>query len=133
MSGIQKIILIGNLGKDPEIHTFEDGSKKASFSLAVSESYKNKAGEKVESTEWFNIACFNGLAGVVENYLKKGSKVYIEGKNKTRSYDDKDGNKKYYTEVICNNLNMLGSLGDTSQQNTQQPDAQSSDDDDLPF
>lgn len=128
--GTQLIIITGNLGKNPEVFTYESGDKKASFSVAVSESWKNKAGEKVEETEWFNVAMFRGLAGVAENYLQKGSKVYIEGKLKTRSYQDKDGQTKYATELIASKMSMLSSL---SEQSNGQPQAQDEEQDDIPF
>ncbi|NVO03113.1 MAG: single-stranded DNA-binding protein [Bacteroidetes bacterium] len=108
MAGINKVILIGNLGKDPEIQTLESGAKKASFSLATSESYKNKEGVRVDQTEWHNIVLWRGLAEIAEKFLKKGNTVYIEGKIRTRSWDDKEGNKRYTTEIIGDNLTMLG-------------------------
>lgn len=129
--GTQLIIITGNLGADPEIWTFEDGTKKASFSVAVSESYKNKAGEKVEETEWFNVVLYRGIAGVAEQYLKKGSKVYIEGKIKTRSYQDKDDQTRYTKELIGYKLTMLSSLQDQSHTGAPQPTEEETDD--LPF
>jgi single-strand DNA-binding protein len=108
MAGINKVILVGNLGKDPEIQTLESGAKKASFSLATSESYKNKEGVRVDQTEWHNIVLWRGLAEIAEKFLKKGNTVYIEGKIRTRSWDDKEGNKRYTTEIIGDNLTMLG-------------------------
>lgn len=109
MAGVNKVILVGNLGKDPEIKTFESGTKKASFSLATAESYKDKNGEKKENTEWHNIVFWGNLVDVIDKYLKKGNQVYIEGKITSRSYDDKDGNKKYITEIVGTSLVMLGS------------------------
>jgi len=108
MAGINKVILIGNMGKDPEIRSLENGVKVASFSLATSESYKNKEGQKVEQTEWHNIVMWRGLAEVAEKYLKKGSQIYLEGKIRTRSWDDKEGNKRYTTEIIADTFTMLG-------------------------
>ena len=87
MAGINRVILVGNLGKDPEIMTFENGVKKATFSLATSESYKNKEGVKVDQTEWHNIVLWRGLAEIAEKYLRKGHQIYMEGKIKTRSYE----------------------------------------------
>jgi single-strand DNA-binding protein len=108
MAGVNKVILVGNLGKDPEAITFDNGVKKVSFSLATSESYKDKEGNKIDQTEWHNIVLWRGLADVAEKYLIKGSQVYIEGKIRTRSWDDKDGNKRYTTEINADNLIMLG-------------------------
>jgi single-strand DNA-binding protein len=107
MAGINRVILIGNLGKDPETMTFENGVKKTSFPLATTESYKNKEGAKVEQTEWHNIVLWRGLAEVAEKYLKKGNQIYLEGKIKTRSWEQ-DGIKKYITEIYADNMVMLG-------------------------
>ena len=93
MSGVNKVILLGNLGKDPEVRRLDDGRGVANFSLATSETYKNKAGEKVTNTEWHNVVLWSPLADIAESYLKKGSQVYIEGKISNRSYEDKDGVK----------------------------------------
>jgi single-strand DNA-binding protein len=112
MAGVNRVILIGNLGKDPEIRNLEGGVKKASFSLATSETYKGKNGEKVDQTEWHNIVLWRGLAEVAESYLKKGNSIYVEGKIKTRDYTDKDGNKRYITEIVADNMVMLGSKRD---------------------
>ncbi len=108
MAGVNKVILVGNLGKDPETKTFESGTKKASFSLATAESYKDKDGNKQEKTEWHNVVFWGNLVDVIGKYLKKGSQVYVEGKLTTRSYEDKDGVKKYVTEVLGQSLTMLG-------------------------
>jgi len=107
MRGVNKVILVGNLGKDPEIKYFESGVAKASFSLATSESYMAKSGERVDTTEWHNIVLWRGLADIAEKYLKKGDPIYLEGKIRNRSWDDADGNKKYITEIEGNNLVML--------------------------
>ena len=107
MAGINKVILIGNLGKDPEVMTFDNGVKKATFSLATTESYKNKEGNRVEQTEWHNIVLWRGLAEVAEKYLQKGNQIYLEGKIKTRSYEQY-GVKKYVTEILGDNMTMLG-------------------------
>jgi len=107
---VNKVILIGNLGKDPEVRHLENGAAVANFSIATSENYKDrKTGEKVSQTEWHNIVAWRGLAEIAEKYLKKGAKVYIEGKLKTRTWQDKEGNNRYSTEVITDNLTMLGS------------------------
>jgi len=103
-----KVQLIGNLGNAPEIITLESGKKLAKFSIATNETYKNAQGEKVQDTQWHNVVAWNKTAEIVEKYLGKGKEVAIEGKLTTRSYDDKDGNKRYITEVVCNELLMLG-------------------------
>ena len=100
--GINKVIIVGNLGKDPEVRTFANGGKVCNFSVATSESWKDKqTGERKEKTEWHNISIFNeGLAGVAEKYLRKGSKVYLEGKLQTRKWQDQSGNDRYSTDVV---------------------------------
>ncbi|AOW21328.1 single-stranded DNA-binding protein [Urechidicola croceus] len=103
-----KVQLIGNLGNNPEIITLDSGSKLAKFSIATNESYKNTQGEKVTDTQWHNIVAWNKTAEIVEQYLEKGKEIAIEGKLTSRSYDDKDGNKRYVTEIVCNELLMLG-------------------------
>lgn len=114
---VNKVILVGNLGKDPEIRKLSDGRPVANLSLATSESWKDKAtGEKREKTEWHRIVCFNeGLCRVIEQYLKKGAKIYIEGQLQTRKWQDKDGQDKYSTEVVLQGFNsqlvMLDSRG----------------------
>ena len=117
---VNKVILIGRVGKDPEVRTMDSGNKVANFSLATSEKYTKKDGEKVENTEWHNISIWRGLAEVVEKYVKKGSLLYLEGKIKTRSYE-KDGEKRYITEVICHDMTMLGSKSDNQQAATSEP------------
>ena len=147
MSGsVNKVILIGNLGKDPDVRHLENGATVANFPIATSENYKDrKTGEKVSQTEWHNIVVWRGLADITERYLKKGDKVYIEGKLRTRSWQDQDGNTKYTTEVVADNLTMLGKSPDNSTSPPSQPAAASSsttqnedfsgpdDSDDLPF
>ncbi len=103
-----KVQLIGNLGSAPEIITLESGKKLAKFSLATNESYKNAQGEKVTETQWHNLVAWNNTAEIVEKYLEKGKEIAIEGKLTSRSYDDKDGNKRYVTEIIVNELLLLG-------------------------
>lgn len=107
MAGVNKVILVGNLGKEPEVRRLENGRAVATFSLATSETYKNKTGEKVTNTEWHNIVLWTPLAEVAERFLHKGSQVYIEGKITNRSYDDKEGNKKYITEIVAREMTML--------------------------
>ena len=102
-----KVQLIGRLGQDPEIITFKDGGKMAKFSLATDDSYKDKNGNKVERTYWHNVVVRNGLVKVVEEYVTKGKEIAIEGKLINRSYEDKDGQKRYVTEVVANELLML--------------------------
>jgi len=105
--GVNKVILIGNLGKDPEVQSF-DNYKKAAFSLATTEHSRDKDGNDVQHTEWHNIVVWRGLAEVAELYLRKGSQVFIEGKLRTRSFDGKDGVKKYVTEIQADNMVLLG-------------------------
>ncbi len=109
---INKVILVGNVGKDPDVRYLDSGVVVASFPFATSETYKNKQGEKVTNTEWHNIVMWRGLAEVVEKYVNKGTQLYIEGKIRTRSYDDRDGNRRYITEIIGDNVQMLGRKSD---------------------
>jgi single-strand DNA-binding protein len=104
-----KVQLIGNLGNNPEIITLESGKKLAKFSIATNESYKNAQGEKVTDTQWHNIVAWNKTAEIIEKYLEKGSEVAIDGKLTSRSYETKEGEKRYITEIVCNELLMLGS------------------------
>ena len=103
-----KVQLIGNLGNDPEITNLEGGKKIAKFSLATNETYTNQAGEKITNTDWHNLIAWNKTADIIEKFTKKGKEIAIEGKLSSRSYDDNDGNKKYITEVLVNELLMLG-------------------------
>jgi single-strand DNA-binding protein len=114
MAGINKVILVGNLGKDPEIRSIEGGRKVANFTLATTETYKNKNGEKVDQTEWHNVVFWGPVAEVIERFLKKGSQIYVEGKIRTRSYDDKDGVKRYITEILGEQMTMLGKASGSS-------------------
>jgi len=107
-NGINKVTLIGNLGKDPDIARLESGVKKATFSLATTETYKNKDGVKTDHTEWHNIVLWRGLAEVAENYLKKGNSVYIEGRIRRREYEDKEGQKRFIYEILGDSMQMLG-------------------------
>ena len=137
MAGVNKVILIGNLGKDPDIFSFENGVKKASFPLATTESYKDKEGNRVDQTEWHNIVLWRGLAEVAEKYLNKGKQIFLEGRIRTRSWDDKDGNKRYITEILGDNMTMLGGRRDqneTQQNKVEEPAApEPTSEDDLPF
>lgn len=103
-----KVQLIGNLGNDPEIINLESGKTLAKFSIATNENYKNSQGEKVTDTQWHNIVAWGKTAEIVEKYVTKGKEVAIEGKLTTRTWEDKDGMKRYTTEVVCNELLMLG-------------------------
>jgi single-strand DNA-binding protein len=145
MSGINKVILVGNLGKDPEVRHLEGGAVVAKFPLATSESYKTKDGQRIDQTEWHNIVMWRGLAESAEKYLRKGSLVYVEGKIRTRSWDDKEGNKRYSTEIIADTMTMLSSKRseesqhgsseqkpNTSEEN-QSVDTPNPSGDDLPF
>jgi single-strand DNA-binding protein len=107
MSGVNKVILVGHLGKDPEVRHLDGNVSVASFPLATSESY-NKDGKRIEQTEWHNIVMWRGLADVAAKYLQKGKLVYIEGKLRTRSFEDKEGHKKYSTEIVAENFTLLG-------------------------
>jgi single-strand DNA-binding protein len=107
MSSVNKVILIGHLGKDPEIRYLEGGATLVTFSLATSESY-TKDNKKIEQTEWHNIVMWRGLADVAAKYLQKGRQVYIEGKIRSRNYEDKEGIKHHLTEIIADNFTMLG-------------------------
>jgi len=138
MAGVNKVILLGHLGKDPEVKKLDSGKSVANFSLATSEVYKNKEGEKVTNTEWHNIVLWSPLAEIAESYLKKGSQLYIEGKISNRSYEDKDGVKKYISEVVGRDLTLLGrpanneSNESSNNQNVGESNA-SGEVDDLPF
>lgn len=115
MAGINKVILVGNLGKDPEVRYLEGGTAVANFSIATSESFKDKtSGERRTVTEWHNVVLWRGLAEIAEKYLKKGNQVYIEGKLRTRKWQDKDGKDRYTTEIVGDNLQMLGKKEENS-------------------
>src|SRR5690554_2293160 len=111
MSGVNKVILVGHLGKDPEVRYLEGNVTVASFPLATTETY-NKDGKRVEQTEWHNIVMWRGLADVASKYLQKGRLVYIEGKLRTRNYEDKEGIRRYSTEVVAENFTLLGRRSD---------------------
>ena len=145
MSGINKVILVGNVGKDPEVKYLEGGVAVAKFPLATSEVYKNKEGQRVESTEWHNIVMWRGLAEVAEKYVRKGKQLYIEGRIKTRTYGE-ENNKKYFTEILADTMTMLGTRGDGSGSSTHSgtseparmvdtpaPEISAGPSDDLPF
>jgi single-strand DNA-binding protein len=144
MSGVNKVILVGRLGKDPEVRNLENGAAVANFTMATSESYKDKTtGEKKEVTEWHNIVLWRGLAEIAQKYLHKGDLVYIEGKLRTRSWE-KEGVTRYTTEVVGDNMTMLGtrgggntsSAGESRSSAERTPDYSNADaagTDDLPF
>lgn len=113
MGSLNKVMLIGNLGKDPEIRAIPSGVKVANFSIATTERYTDKNGQKVDKTEWHNIVMWRGLAEVAEKYLKKGKQIFVEGRLQTRSWDDQTGQKKYMTEIVADNMVMLGSPRDS--------------------
>ncbi|MBR9921438.1 MAG: single-stranded DNA-binding protein [Bacteroidetes bacterium] len=143
---VNRVTLIGNTGKDPEIRTLENGAKVATFSVATDEGYKDNTGNWVDRTEWHNVVGWRGLAERAERTLKKGMLVYVEGKLSTRKWQDKDGNDRYRTEIIANYFRIVNSRENTSdsqpQSNTSAtnstvapvvPEVSESDDDDLPF
>jgi single-strand DNA-binding protein len=146
MSGINKVILVGNLGKDPEVRHLEGGATVANFPVATSETFKDRnTGERKTQTEWHNVVLWRGLADVAEKYLRKGNQVYIEGKLRTRSWEDKDGNKRYTTEIVGDNMTMLGKKEDgdsysgsaetqsSSAKTSSSPNIEQDQTDDLPF
>ena len=145
MAGVNKVILVGNLGKDPEVRHLENGASVANFSIATSETYKDKNGNRQEQTEWHNVVLWRGLAEIAEKYLRKGSQIYVEGKLRTRSWQDKDGNTRYTTEVVWDQMTMLGGRSSSGNSTTDSAasnepkkdkgsaDISSDDADDLPF
>ena len=139
MAGVNKVILVGNLGKDPEVRYLDSGVAVANFLLATTENYKNKQGEKVSQTEWHNIVLWRGLAEVAEKWLKKGSSVYIEGKIRTNKWEDKEGKTRYNTEILADNMTMLGSKINTEDsdrnniKSISEKKSVNNENDDLPF
>lgn len=138
--GVNKVILIGNLGDDPENRVLPSGGGVTNITLATSESWKDKqTGQVNERTEWHRIVFFNRLAEIAAEYLRKGSKVYIEGSLRTRKWQDKDGNDRYTTEIVASQMQMLDSRESTQPSNTFEPQPmpetgnQGVDDDDIPF
>ena len=109
---VNKVILVGNVGKDPEVKHLDSSASVANFTLATSDHYTNKSGEKVTTTEWHNIVCWSGLATLAENYIRKGSQIYVDGKIRTRSYDAQDGSKRYITEILADTIQLLGRKND---------------------
>jgi len=117
---LNKVMLIGHVGKDPEIRSTQGGNTVASFSIATTEKWKDKSGDKMEKTEWHNVTVFAKLADIVSQYVKKGSKLYIEGKLQTDKYTDKEGIKRYATKVIANSMVMLDGKKDGSDKQDKQ-------------
>ena len=140
MAGVNKVILIGNLGKDPELRYTPGGQAVASFSLATGEKWRDKDGNLQDRTEWHNIVVWGRMAENAKEYLSKGRPVYIEGRIQTRSWDDKDGNKRYTTEIVTQRMQFLGGRGDQGAspgapppEEAPQPADLAGEDDDLPF
>jgi single-strand DNA-binding protein len=138
MPGVNKVILIGNLGKDPELRYLPSGQAVTKFSLATGSRWKDKDGQWQDRTDWHNIVAFGKTAEICNEYLKKGRQVYIEGRIQTRSYDDRDGNKKWFTEIVAQTMQMLGRKGEGEEEvpeAVEEPPAgeTKSEDDDLPF
>ena len=132
MAALNKVLLIGNLGADPEVKTLASGDKVANVRLATTETYKNRNGEKVEETEWHRVEFFGRLAEIVEQYVKKGHSIYVEGKIKYRKYTDANNVERYITEIRASNLQML-TRGDAYSTKQDQPVMEVAEDDGLPF
>ena len=111
MASVNKVILVGNLGKDPEVRYMPNGDAVANFSIATTDTWKDKNGMRQERTEWHNISMYRRLAEIAGEYLKKGSSVYVEGRLQTRKWQDKNGQDRYTTEIICDQMQMLGGKG----------------------
>lgn len=112
---VNKVILVGNVGKDPDVRHLDSGVSVARFSLATNETYTDKTGKKVTQTEWHNIVVWRGLADVAEKYVRAGKLLFVEGRLRTSSYDDKEGNKRYTTEILCDNFRLLGPSSGSSE------------------
>jgi single-strand DNA-binding protein len=121
MASVNKVILIGNLGRDPETRYLPDGGAVTNVSVATTDTWKDKSGEKQERTEWHRVAFFGRLAEIAGEYLKKGSPVYIEGRLQTRKWQDKEGQDRYTTEIVANEMKMLGSRGGGSEPMAREP------------
>jgi single-strand DNA-binding protein len=138
MASVNKVILIGNLGADPELRYTPSGSAVANFNIATTEKWKDKDGQSQERTEWHRIILWNRQAEIAKEYLRKGNSVYIEGRIQNRSYEDKDGIKRYVTEIIGQRMQFLGGRGGTSDSGPSEPPPSppsnlDGEDDDLPF
>lgn len=141
---VNKVILVGNVGKDPDVRHLDSGVSVARFSLATNETYTDKTGKKVTQTEWHNIVVWRGLADVAEKYVRAGKLLFVEGRLRTSSYDDKDGIKRYTTEILCDNFRLLGPSGNSEGNSNNQtksmestavsePQGSVPEPDDLPF
>jgi single-strand DNA-binding protein len=143
VAGVNKAIIVGNLGRDPEMRSTQNGTQIANFSVATSRRYNNREGQMQEETEWHRVVAFGRLAEICGQYLHKGKQVYIEGRIQTRSWEDDSGQKKYMTEIVANEMQMLGSRGDAPSADFGSPppaaassaagSSSASEDDDLPF
>ena len=133
MAGVNKVILVGNLGKDPEIRHLEGGAAVANFTLATTEIYKDKTGNRTEQTEWHNVVVWRGLAEIAEKYLKKGMTIYLEGKLRTRSWDDKEGHKRNTTEIVGDTFTILSKKENNPSGNDDSSNSSLKTGDDLPF
>ena len=134
MASVNKVIIIGRLGKDPEFKVIPSGKAVANFSVATTDRWTDQGGQKQEKTEWHNIVAWGRTAEIANQYLKKGNPVYIEGSLQTRTWDDGDGKKRYMTEIVANSLQMLGNKGDSGRPASQAQATQPSNiEDDLPF
>ena len=142
MGSVNKAILIGHLGKDPEVRHTPSGAAVATFSIATNESWNNKDGQREERTEWHRVVAFGKLADICGQYLKKGKQIYIEGRLQTRSWDDRDGNKRYTTEIVAATMTMLGRAGEAATESYAPPIAEDpfpgasssgTEEDDIPF
>ncbi len=141
---VNKVILIGNVGADPDVRYLDGGVAVANIRLATTERYKNKNGENIDQTEWHNVVLWRGLAEIVEKYVKKGMRLYIEGRLRTRSWDDQNGIKRYTTEIFADNMQMLSRADDNNMVSSRStsspstftqtaPEMPADDNDDLPF
>ena len=141
---VNKVILVGNLGRDPELRSTPSGQQVASFSLATNRKWKDRDGNRQEQTEWHNIVCWGRQAEIAGQYLTKGRQIFVEGRIQTQSWEDRQsGEKKYRTEIVCENFQMLGQRGDQPESGGYRPEEQISpppsdsggtaDDDDIPF
>ncbi len=139
MAGVNKVILIGNLGRDPEVQTFENGLKKATFTLATTETYKSREGAREQHTEWHRIVLWRALADIAETYLKKGNQIFLEGRIRTNQWKDKDGNPRTTVEIEGTSMTMLGgrreqaAAPEEQTEELQPNDLPQAQEDDLPF
>ena len=135
MAGVNKVILLGNIGKEPEVRYLENGSVVCNFTIATTETYKNKAGERVDNTEWHEIEMWEGLAKIAEKHLHKGDSIYLEGKIKTDLWQDNEGKNRKTVKIRVNHMTMLPKTGKSNNQSQQSSNNGTSvaDGDDLPF